>query len=74
MVNIDILKKGDEVITINDRFLAVKRKNGRVDIYKVLFDEKNELYIDPIKEAEIGYGEGVVGKKLGDGETTVYTF
>ena len=39
MFNIDILKKGDEVLSINDKFLAVKRKNGTVDIYKVMFNE-----------------------------------
>ena len=35
MINIDILKKGDEVLTINEKFLAVKRKNGTVDIFNV---------------------------------------
>lgn len=74
MFNIDILKKGDEVLSINDKFLAVKRKNGTVDIYKVMFNEENEIFIDPIKAAIIGYGEGTVGKTLEDGETTVYTF
>ena len=74
MFNIDILKKGDEVLSINDKFLAVKRKNGTVDIYKVMFNEENEIFIDPITAAIIGYGEGTVGKTLEDGETTVYTF
>ena len=74
MVNIDILKKGDTVLSITDRFLAVRRKNGEVDIFNVLFNEKNEFLIDPIKSAVIGYGEGIVGKTLDDGETTVYQF
>lgn len=74
MINIDILKKGDEVLTINERFLAVKRKNGTVDIFNVMFNEENELFIDPIKSAAIGYGEGLVGKKMDDGDTTIYTF
>jgi len=74
MININILKKGDEVIAINDRFLAVKRKNGTVDIFNVMFNEENEIFIDPVKAAAIGYGEGTVGKDLEDGETTVYTF
>ncbi len=74
MINIDILKKGDEVLAINERFLAVKRKNGTVDIYSIMFNEENEVFIDPIKKAVIGYGTGTVGKTLDDGETTVYTF
>lgn len=74
MINISILKKGDEVLSVNDRFLAVKRKNGTVDIYNVMFNEENEIFIDPVKAAIIGYGEGTVGKNLDDGETTIYTF
>ena len=73
MVDINILKKGDEVLTINERFLAVKRKNGTVDIFSIMYNEANELLIDPVKTAVIGYGEGTVSKKL-DEETTIYTF
>lgn len=74
MFNINILKKGDEVLSVNDRFLAVKRKNGTVDIYNVMFNEENEIFVDPVKAAIIGFGEGTVGKSLDDGETTIYTF
>lgn len=74
MVNIDILKKGDEVMAINERILAVKRKNGCVDIYTVLYNEQGEIFIDPVKAATVGYGEGIVSKESADGETTVYTF
>ena len=74
MISIDLLKIGDEVLSINEKFLAVKRKNGTVDLYQVMFTEENEVMIDPTKMATIGYGEGVVGKQLNDGETTVYVF
>ena len=74
MLKIDILKKGYEVMSINERILAVKRKNGCVDIYNVLYNEQGEILIDPIKVATVGYGEGTVSKELADGETTVYTF
>ena len=70
MVNIDILKKGDEVMAINERILAVKRKNGCVDIYTVLYNEQGEIFIDPVKAATVG----IVSKESADGETTVYTF
>ena len=38
MIKINILKKGDEVISLNEKFLAVKRKNGTVDVYNILFN------------------------------------
>ena len=74
MVTINILKKGDEVLSITDRILAVKRKNGEVDIFNVMFNEENEFIIDPIKAASIGFGEGTVSKSMDDGQTTVYAF
>lgn len=74
MININILHKGDEVITINERFLAIKRKGGTVDIFNVIYNEKNEILIDPVKTAMIGFGEGTVSKESDDGETTLYTF
>lgn len=74
MVNINILKKGDEVLAITDRFLAVKRKNGEIDIFNVMFNEENEFIVDPVKTASIGFGEGTVSKTVNGGETTVYTF
>lgn len=74
MVSINILKKGDEVLAITDRFLAVKRKNGEVDIFNVMYSEENEFIVDPVITASIGFGEGTVSKTMDDGETTVYSF
>lgn len=73
MININVLKKGDEVLTINEKFLAVKRKDGTVDIYNVFFNEEG-IYVDPIRSAIIGYGEGMVEKLLDDGETKIVKF
>ena len=74
MIKINILKKGDEVISITERFVAIKKKNGRVEIYNVYFNDKNELYADPIAATIIDYGEGNLEKKLDDGETTIINF
>ena len=74
MFRIRILHKGDEVLCVNDRFLAVRRKTGGVDVYKVLFNENDEFLIDPVKTAEIGYGEGTVSTDMDDGETTIFSF
>lgn len=73
MININVLKKGDEVLTINEKFLAIKRKDGTVDIYNVFFNEEG-IYVDPIRSAIIGYGEGMIEKLLDDGETKIVKF
>ena len=73
MININVLKKGDEVLTINEKFLAIKRKDGTVDIYNVFFNEEG-IYVDPIRSAIIGYGEGMIEKLLDDGETKIVEF
>lgn len=74
MIEVKLLNKGDSVLEINDKFLAIKRKNGDVDVYKVGFTEQDELMVDPIKTAVITYGDGVVSKTSEDGETTYFTF
>ena len=74
MVEVKILNKGDSVIALNEKFLAVKRKNGDVDIYKVGFTDQDEFVVDPIKAAIITFGEGIVVKKSEDGETTFFAF
>lgn len=73
MLNINILRKGDDVLTINERFLAVKRKNGEIDIFNVYFNEEG-IFVDPVKTAVIGYGNGIIEKQLDDGETTIFRF
>lgn len=74
MTNINIMKKGDSVIAINEHFLAVKRKDGTVDVFNVCFNENNEFFVDPIKASHIGYGDGTVSKEIDDGETTIFSF
>lgn len=73
MFDIRILHKGDEVVCINERFLAVKRKNGEVDIFNVVYGENGEFLIDPVKAATVGFGEGTVSTSMDD-ETTLYLF
>ena len=73
MLNINLLKKGDEVLSINEKFLAIRRKDGTVDVYNVFFNEEG-IYVDPIKNATIGYGEGMVEKLLDDGITKIVEF
>lgn len=69
MLNVNFLQKGDEVLSITDHILAVRRKNGEVDLYKVVVgdDEEMPIYVDPRKIAVIGFGNGTVEKELDDG-------
>ena len=73
MININILNKGDTVLSINDQFLAVKRKDGTVDIYNVAFSE-NGIVIDPVKSACIGYGKGTVEMEDSEEQRKVIMF
>lgn len=69
MLNINFLQKGDEVLSLTDHLLSIKRKNGEVDLFKVIVgdDEEMPIYIDPVKIATIGFGNGTVEKELEDG-------
>lgn len=74
MIKINVLKKGDEVLSVTERFVAIKRKNGCVDIYNLYTNENNEIIVDPIVVTTIGYGEGSIEKMSEDGETTLIGF
>ena len=71
MVTINLLKAGDEVLSINEHFLAIKRKKGEVDIYTLFWDEKG-ICIDPLKTATVGFGNGTVEKSSNDDSETKF--
>ena len=66
MTEINVLNKGDRVLTADGRILAIQRKNGTVDVYRVV-DEETYL-VDPVKIACIGYGSGTVSMDSGETE------
>lgn len=68
---IGILKKGDHVINVTSEFIAVKRKNGEVDIIPIIRDGE-ALRIDPENIVTISYGDNIVQTKAGD--VTITTF
>ena len=35
LIKIGIMNKGDEVLTVTQEFIAVRRKNGEVDLVKL---------------------------------------
>ncbi len=65
-IKIKILNKGDTVISVTEKAIAVQRKNGEVDIIPLIF---NELGHPPRVDIEnivtISYGKNAV-------ETTIY--
>ena len=58
-MKIGVLKKGDSVLTVTNEFVAVKRKNGEVDILPIV-REGNGWRIDVEEIVTIGYGENTV--------------
>lgn len=64
-MKINILKKGDSVLNVDKNFIAVKRKNGEVDIVPLIEDETG-LRVNVSKIVTIGYGDNIVTAKVGD--------
>lgn len=67
-MRINILQKGDQVLTVTKDFIAVRRKNGEVDLVKLLKDEIG-LRIDTENKITIGYGYNTV--EVTDGEVKI---
>lgn len=65
-MRIDILKKGDEVLSVDKDFIAVKRVNGEVDLIPLIDDEETGLRVNVSKIVTIGYGDNTVSAELGD--------
>ena len=42
IMKINVLKKGDRVISVTSEFVAVQRKNGEVDIVPLIRDETGQ--------------------------------
>ena len=59
MTKIDIMNKGDEVISVTSEFIAVKRKRGEVDIVPIMKSQSG-WRVDAEHIATIGYGDNTV--------------
>lgn len=69
-MRINILRKGDEVLDVNQNFIAVRRKNGEVDIIKMDFSDGLPR-IDMENIITIGYGNNTVVAENNDGESVI---
>ena len=59
MMQIGVLKKGDSVLNVTGEFIAVKRKNGEVDIIPFMKEETG-WRVNLEELVTIGYGENTV--------------
>ncbi len=70
-MKINVLKKGDHVLSVTSELVAVERKNGEVDVIPIIRDE-GIVRLDTENITTIGYGNNVVEAKAGD--VTITTF
>lgn len=71
IMKINVLKKGDRVISVTSEFVAVQRKNGEVDIIPLLRDGTG-LRVDIENIVTIGYGNNTVQAETDDIVVTTF--
>lgn len=64
-MKINILKKGDKVLSVTNDLIAVQRKNGEVDIIPLML-EKTGPRVNEEGIVTIGYGDNTVEISNGD--------
>ena len=74
-ITIRLLNKGDSVINVTERMIAVKRKNGSVDIIPLIFGD-GPIRVDLDNIVTISYGANSVETVIDgeEGDITVVTF
>lgn len=70
-MKINVLKKGDRVISVTSEFVTVQRKNGEVDIIPLIRDGTG-LRVDIENIVTIGYGNNTVQAETGDIVVTTF--
>lgn len=65
-MRINVLNKGDKVISVTNRLIAIQRKNGEVDIIPFLTD-KEGMWIDTENMVTVGFGNNTVESEVIDG-------
>lgn len=58
-MKVRILHKGDKVISVTKEFIAVRRKNGEVDLIGLL-NEESGVRVDIENIVTIGFGDNIV--------------
>ena len=65
-MKINVLRRGDEVLSVTQNFIAVKRVSGEVDLLPLIIDEEG-MRIDSDKIVTIGYGDNEIKNNLENG-------
>lgn len=65
-MRISVMNKGDKVLSVTNRLIAIQRKNGEVDIIPFLSD-KAGMWIDTENIVTIGYGNNTVESETENG-------
>lgn len=65
-MRINVMNKGDKVLSVTNRLIAIQRKNGEVDIIPFLTD-KEGMWIDTENIVTVGYGNNTVESEVVDG-------
>ena len=73
-IKINILKRGDTVLFLNQDIIAIQRKSGEVYIFKFFYDENNLPRIDIENKSTIGFGDGSITVAVDGDSTEVTTF
>ena len=71
-MKINVLRKGDKVLSVTSEFLAIQRKTGEVDILPIISDEQG-VRIETEKVVTVGFGDNMVESEVIDG-VVVTTF
>ncbi|MCI6365421.1 MAG: hypothetical protein MR911_02880 [Spirochaetia bacterium] len=66
-MRINVMKDGDEVISVTPNYIAVKRCNGEVDLIPLVNDPNLGLRINKEGIVTIGYGNNEVIADLPEG-------
>lgn len=67
-MRINLMNKGDKVLNVTEKFVAIQRKNSEVDIIP-LTQDINGIRIDTENIVTIGYGMNTVETEVVDGVT-----
>ena len=65
-MKINVMNKGDKVLNVTSKLVAIQRKNGEVDIIPLISDESG-IRIDTENIVTIGYGNNSVETEVIDG-------
>ena len=65
-MRVNVLRKGDSVLNVTAEFVAIKRKNGEVDMIPIV-EDAGGFRVNTEQVVTIGYGENSIESDVVDG-------